>query len=61
MRGKEKEGKGEKRVVFADLILTTGPGRVFPWNRFATELLFIQVVGESSKICKEHAFCNTSL
>lgn len=51
----------EKRVVFADLILTTSPGRAFPWNRFAIALLFIQVVGESSKICGEHAFCNTSL
>ncbi len=51
----------EKRVVFADLILTTSPGRVFPWNRFAIAVLFIQVVGESSKICREHAFCNTSL
>lgn len=51
----------EKRVVFADLILTTSPGRAFPWNRFAIPLLFIQVVGESSEICREHAFCNTSL
>lgn len=51
----------EKRVVFADLILTTSPGRAFPWNRFAIALLFIQVVGESSKICIERAFCNTSL
>lgn len=56
-----ERGKRErKRVVFADLILTS-PGRVFPWNRFAIALLFIQVVGESSEICREHAFCNTSL
>lgn len=51
----------EKRVVFADLILTTSPRRVFPWNRFAIALLFIQVVGELSEICEEYAFCNTSL
>lgn len=65
MREAERENEGvrerEKRVVFADLILTTSPGRAFPWNRFAIPLLFIQVVGESSEICGEHAFCNTSL
>lgn len=63
-RGSKKEGNErmrKKRVVFADLILTTSPGRAFSWNHFAIALLFIQVVGESSKICREHAFCNTSL
>lgn len=65
-RAKEAERRREmrereKRVVFADLILTTSPGRAFPWNGFAIAPLFIQVVGEPSKICREHAFCNTSL
>lgn len=54
----------EKRVVFADLILTTSPGRAFSWNRFARTLLFIQVVCEPSKICREacilqHLIMNT--
>lgn len=54
----------EKRVVFSDLILTTSAGRAFPWNRFAIALLFIQVAGESSKICREqcvlqHLIMNT--
>lgn len=60
-REREKGESERERVVFADLILTTGPGRAFRWNRFAIALLFIQVVGESSKIWNEHAFCNTSL
>lgn len=36
----ERTGRNERwrenRAVFADLILTTCPGRVLPWNRFAT-------------------------
>lgn len=56
-----KQDRRRKRVVFADLILTTSPGRVFSWNRFARALLFIQVVCEPSEICRERAFCNTSL
>lgn len=47
--------------MFADLILTTGPGRVFHCSRFAIALLFIQVVGEPGEIRSECAFCNTSL
>lgn len=60
-RRREVEREREKRVVFTDLILTTTPGRAFPWNRFAIAPLFIQVVGESSKIYRACAFCNTSL
>lgn len=59
--GGKGETEGEKSSVFADLILTTSPGRAFSWNRFATALLFIQVVREPRKICGERAFCNTSL
>lgn len=60
---KAKEGGkgGEKGVVFADLILTTGRGRVFHCSRFAIASLFIQVVGEPREIRSECAFCNTSL
>lgn len=47
--------------MFADLILTTGRGRVFHCSRFAIALLFIQVAGEPREIRSERAFCNTSL
>lgn len=59
--GEKMRETSEERAVFADLIPTTSPGRAFPWDCFAIPLLFIQVAGESSEICREHAFCNTSL
>lgn len=57
----------ENRAVFADLILTTCPGRVLPWNRFATAAVVYtgggrvgRDVQEGSERAGEHAFCNTS-
>lgn len=57
----------ENRAVFADLILTTCPGRVLPWNRFATAAVVYtgggrvgRDVQEGSERAGERAFCNTS-
>lgn len=57
----------ENRAVFADLILTTCPGRVLPWNRFATAAVVYtgggrvgRDVQEGSERAGERAFCNTT-
>lgn len=51
-RGSDRRERKRERVVLADLILTTSPGRAFPWKCFAITL-FIQVAAESREMCGE--------